>query len=530
MAKAKPLGALQAGPYVKKMLGHIAALSESGKLEEAETMARELYEKFPMRADVNDALSLTLVDQKKTGPAIQYAEFAVKAEPRNAAYLVNLGRLYLDHEVIEDALPTLERAMACKPSPFEAAWAIADFFHETGKADRSISYYEKAIATADRASLLQVRLAYLNALTSLGRVEEAEKLADFLSEIPKYRIIAAVRKAAIKKHKADSPVLGQLLSLRDIEGISSETKCSIDLEIGKIFENSKDYDAAFGYFSSGKKEQIWSSNLGEVERQYNASLIAFTQGTFKNYRNFGIESEQPVFVVGMPRSGTTLTEQIIAAHPLAGGVGELRRIRKLYTSFAHEERPQELFDVFKRVGPEKWKDIPNLYMRLINYLSPGKQRIVDKLPHNFEMVGFMALCFPNARIVHIHRNPVDNFISAYQNHMSVFHGYSFDQVTYAKYYLMYERLMAHWNKVLPGKIFDLDYDRLVQDPEPIVRKLIDFLGLEWSDDCLRFHEKQSTIRTFSKYQVRSAVNSNSVERWRNYEKHLGPMLEILGMK
>lgn len=530
MNMRKPAAKLQAGPYAKKVIGEITALGDAGKLEDAETKARELHKLYPDRADVNDALSLTLVDQKKYGLALPFAEFAVKQEPKNSAYLVNLGRLYLDLEVIEDALPVLERAMACKPTPFQAPWAIAEFFHETGKAERAIPYFEKALAAADNASALQIQQDQLNSLSSLGRVEQAEKLATKLAQQRGFKAIAVVRRASLQKYKTDAPILEELRSLLNEEKIGQERKALALLETGKIYENSKKYDEAFECFARSKIERKWNGDLESFTNEVNAEIAAFNPDVFEKYLKFGSSSEQPVFVVGMPRSGTTLTEQIIGAHPEAGGVGELKRIRTLYSGFARYDRPEDLFQVFDRVGSDKWKDVPNLYLRLINYLSPGKKRVVDKMPHNFVMVGFIALCFPKARIVHIHRNPVDNFISAFQNHMSDFHGYSFDQVTYAKYYQLYERLMAHWNTVLPGKIFDLSYDSLVQEPEPIVRRLIDSIGLPWSDECLKFHEKETTVRTFSKHQVRSAVNANSLERWRNYEKHLGPMLDILGIQ
>ena len=530
MSNLKPAAKLQAGSYVKKVLGELSALSVAGKLEEAESKARELHRQYPDRADVNDALSLALVDQKKQGAALPFAEYAAKAEPKNSAYLVNLGRLYMELEVIEDALPVLERAMACKPAPFQAPWAIAEFFHETGKAERAIPYFEKALATADKSSFMQIQQDLLQSLSSLGRVAQAESVASNMAPHRGFNAIATVRKASLHKYKIDSPIFEELQSLKSEESMGPERKAMVSLEIGRIYENSKKYDEAFDCFANSKVDRKWNGDLEAFAEEAAAHIAAFNPEAFSKYAAFGNPSEQPVFVVGMPRSGTTLTEQIIGAHPHAGGVGELKRIRRLYSGFAREAHPEDLFDVFKRVGPGKWRDVPNLYLRLINYLSPGKKRIVDKMPHNFVMVGFIALCFPNARIVHTRRNPMDNFISAYQNHMSDFHGYSFDQITYAKYYQHYERLMAHWNAVLPGRIFDLNYDELVQEPEPIVRKLVDFIGLEWSDECLKFHEKETTVRTFSKHQVRSAVNANSLQRWRNYEKHLGPMLEILGVQ
>ena len=530
MAKLKSYGTFQAGPVVKKTIEVISALSQAGRLVEAEAKAQELYKQFPDRADVNDALSLTLVDQRKFVLALAFAEAAVKSEPKNPAYLVNLGQLYLDLGVIENALPILERAEACKPSPFEAPWAIAEFFHDSGKAERSIEYFKKALVGADEKSALQIQQDYLRSLISLGRVDEAEKLAAILANHPEYKVSAVIRAASLKKHKVDSPMFEQLQSLRNSEKLEPEAKAGIILEIGRIFENSKNYDEAFRCFAESKVGLKYTGSTEDFTKLVNVLIQAFPADTFSKFAEFGSQSDQPVFVVGMPRSGTTLTERIIAAHPEAAGVGELHRMRNLFSRLTSKEGTQSLDEALRCLGPDQWEDVSKNYLRLINYLSPNKRRIVDKMPHNFVIVGFIALCFPHARFVHCFRNPIDNFVSAFQNRMSSAHGYSFDQVSYAKYYLQYSRLMAHWKSVLPGRIFDLSYEELAQNPEPTARKLIGFLGLEWSDECLRFHEKEATVRTFSKYQVRNAINANSVARWKNYEKYLGPIIEILGAR
>ena len=528
MAKTKSYGAFQAGPVVKKNIELISALSKAGRLVEAETKAQELYKQFPNRADVNDALSLTLVDQRKFGPALAFAEAAAKSEPKSTAYLVNLGRLYLNLEIIEKALPVLERAMARKPSPFEAPWALAAFFYQSGKAERSIEYFEKALAAADKESEVQIRFDYFDALSALGRFDEAEKVASVLLDNPVSHAMASVRIAGLRKHTIDSSAFDQLQSLRNSESLGADAKVRVFLELGRIYENSSRYDEAFRCFADSKIERNWKDSVAATTRLFDRLIEIFSAEAISRNGSVGNPSEQPVFVVGMPRSGTTLTEQIIAAHPEAGGAGELARIGKLFLSIMNEKDNQRPALSLESVSVKKWNAISEDYLSLINFLCPEKRRVVDKMPHNFLRLGFISLCFPNAKIVHCFRNPMDNFISAYKNNMNEYHGYSFDQVDYAQYYKQYSRLIEHWKRVLPGKIFDLSYEELVQDPELVTRRLIEFVGLGWSDDCLKFHEKETTVRTFSKQQVRSAINANSLAQWKNYEKHLGPMLEIFG--
>jgi hypothetical protein len=149
------------------------------------------------------------------------------------------------------------------------------------------------------------------------------------------------------------------------------------------------------------------------------------------------------------------------------------------------------------------------------------------MPHNFRDIGFIHLCFPNAKIIHCRRNPLDNFISAFQNLMNANHSYAYDQTDYGEYYLEYRRLMNHWKSIFPESIYESDYEALTQNPEMEVRKILDFLGLPWEDACLKFNERKSTVKTFSLMQVRNPINKGSIARWRNYEKQLSPVIAIL---
>jgi hypothetical protein len=229
----------------------------------------------------------------------------------------------------------------------------------------------------------------------------------------------------------------------------------------------------------------------------------------------------------MPRSGTTMTEQIIASHSRVEGVGELMRMGAMAKYFSGRGGMRQVLDKMTEVGPERWKDAPRQYLNLLDTLAPGAKRAVDKLPHNFLWLGFIHLCFPNAKIIHCRRSPLDTFISAFQNEMSEFHSYSYDQVRYGEYYVEYLRLMDHWKVTMPGNIYESQYEALTKNPEVEIRKILNFLGLPWEEACLKFNERGATVRTFSHLQVRNPINTGSVARWRNYEKHLAPLIAVL---
>jgi hypothetical protein len=222
-----------------------------------------------------------------------------------------------------------------------------------------------------------------------------------------------------------------------------------------------------------------------------------------------------------------MTEQIIAAHSLTEGVGELQRMIVMAKRFTTPNGMRQVLNKMTEVGPERWKDIPQMYLNLLNVLAPKAKHTVDKLPHNFLYLGFIHLCFPNARIIHCARHPLDSFISAFQNQLSAFHSYGYDQVAYGEYYLNYLRLMNHWKAVMPNSIYQLQYEALTANPEVEVRNMLNFLELPWEEACLKFNERESTVKTLSRLQVRNSINTASVARWKNYEKHLGPIIGIL---
>ncbi len=511
---------------VVEEIAGIQSLLRAKRGLEAEAAARRLQQHYPSRGDVNHALAIALIRQDKDGEAIVFAKAALKAEPRNAAYLVNLGRLYLKYEVVEDALPLLEKAMRLDPSLYESPRALGEFFHQVGNGHRAVAYLKQALAISPPGQRDQIKMQLVEVISSLGQTEEAESLLKPLAEIGRFRKVALVQLAGLRRHKIESSIFGQLQ--RELEGgpPSAMESSSLHNAIGRIFENSGEYASAFEHFRKSKELLKKDFDFDSLKRTVDSAIADFTPEILKEFEGYGDPSRLPVFVVGMPRSGTTLTEQIIAAHPKAAGVGELERIGRLRKGLSPGESTAEMLDAMRTGGAARVRLMTDSYLGLLRFLAPSAKRAVDKMPQNFLRLGFIALLFPNARIVHCQRDPADTFISAYQNMMLSNHSYSYSPAGFARYYKEYSRLMAHWNLVLPDRIFNLAYEDLVADPEAKTREMLEFLGLPWDSRCLRFHETAATVKTFSKQQVRSPINRNSIGRWRNYQEQLHPLIEI----
>jgi hypothetical protein len=258
-------------------------------------------------------------------------------------------------------------------------------------------------------------------------------------------------------------------------------------------------------------------------------IATFDRAFFASRMGFGHASDIPVFVIGMPRSGTTLTEQILASHPRIWGAGERSDFGDILKEMQFDAIRSPNFPQSIRGVPAKSiREVGSRYVGSIGRGAGKALRVVNKMPHNFEYLGLIALALSKAKIIHCRRDPLDNCLSCFMQSFNESHAYNRDLETLGLYYRQYHRLMEHWKAVLPAKIFDLPYEDMVAQQETMSRALIEFVGLEWDDACLAFHDTERSVSTPSRWQVRQPIYKSSLKAWRAYEKHLAPLKEALG--
>ena len=304
---------------------------------------------------------------------------------------------------------------------------------------------------------------------------------------------------------------------------------SLHWAAGKIADDSGQYDRAWPHFVAGKTLDYPEYDIGRQIEIAAAMKETFTASFFEERKEAAHQSNRPVFVIGMPRSGTTLIEQIIASHGKADSGGEIAYFNRISNRLAFVSSGPEAF--VKYASALEIKDLKSMatgFLALLDRISPSAKRVVDKMPHNFERLWLIALLFPNATYIHSVRNPLDTCLSLFSNGMTDTHAYSRTLDDLGRYYCMYRDLVEHWRNHAPVRIYDSVYETLVSHAQTASRQLIDETGLPWDDACLRHQGGTRAIRTLSHRQARQPIYQTSVKRWRRYENHLGPLRQALG--
>jgi tetratricopeptide (TPR) repeat protein len=493
--------------------------------------AEKFYQAYPNDAHSNYEFARALVRNDKKRIALEHAEKANALQPHNPKYVFLLGRLYLDFHLFEYATPLLREAVLKLPKSILVQWAMADFLVEMGNGKAAIVHYETAIGlNPDIAQKGQLLLSYAHCLNTVGAKAEADDVMVRLSSLKEeHQYPALIMRSKFKKFKPDSQIALDLNNALNDPKLSLADRSDALLSLGNSQEVVGNYDQAFELWKKSRELRKIHGDRGIGYKELKQTNAFYTSEILQEGAKFGHPSERPLFVVGMPRSGTTLIEQIISSHPDAFGVGELGRMHKLEKAFRSDYTGASVYErLLKNAKVGELKKRAEETLNLLNVVAgPAAKRVVDKLPIQYFSMGYIHLCFPNAKFIHCQRHPADSFISAYQSHMIQFHEYSFDQKLYVEAYLTKQALMAHWKESFPDKIFELHYEQLVTHPEQMVREMLDFIGLPWDENCMQFFKNAGTVRTISNDQVRKPIYTSSKARWRKYERHLGPLFEAL---
>ncbi|WP_084684832.1 tetratricopeptide repeat protein [Methylohalobius crimeensis] len=545
-------------------LGSVAM--RQGLPEEAVEHFRKALAINPDHADANNNMGGLLFKDSRLAEAVQYLERALTVKPDSSEALNNLGQIYLSYNQFEDARECFRKALAIHPRFVEAINNVGTTYLNDGQLVEAEEYFRQALAiNADHADTYNnLGAVYLNR----GQPEEAvnyfrqalelnpdhpsahSNLGVVLQQQGKMTEAAKCFKEAIRilpkqgeayrhlvncyKIKAEGEEIQQIESLLQDPNVLPIQRIPLHFALGKSYDDIGDFDRAFMNYAEANR--LWRADLDSRNKaldmdqfsKYVDNIIeAFPQGFFSGDVPRASESEVPVFIVGMFRSGTTLVEQIIASHSRAFGAGELKKISQIVAKLQERLGCGLYPEGISRLDHEMVKGAANEYLDYVTHLAGPTERITDKMPNNIWQLGLIAMMFPNAKIIYCRRDPKDICLSCFFQRFTDEVPYSTDLRDSGKFYLETERIARHWKSVLPMPILEVEYERLVDTPQRESRRIIDFIGLEWEDNCLNFHKTRRNVSTASVWQVRQPIYTKSVKRWQRYAKHIKPLLEVL---
>jgi tetratricopeptide (TPR) repeat protein len=506
-------------PAPGKIEGLLARANKSfaeGDYAQAATLFSEFIELVPRRPDVLNTLGVALLELHRYQEAEQRYREAIEIDPAFVEALCNLASVLQGDP--QEAEEYVRRALRVNPKHVGARTMLGRTLAFTGRAHEAKTAFRKALKIAPNNSDALLGLAQIE--RTEGRFDEAESLNKRVLKInPKDPIAWAALNSTRKMTAADSDWLKGAEEIAG-SGIQLWEEAELRFAIGKYFDDVEDFARAFQNYKRANELLKSVAQKYDTQNHYRFAddmIRAYSQQTMATIGSGGSDSMKPILVVGMPRSGTSLAEQIIASHPTAQGAGEPDFWLNAARTHQGEMRQGIL-------GESKRKKLAEEYLRVLERHCPGAQRVVDKTLINSDYLGFIHSVFPNARIVRMMRDPIDTCLSCYFQHFSTAMRFSMDLNDLADYYRVNQRLMNHWCSALPaGTVLQVPYEELVVDQEAWTRKILDFLGLEWDARCLSFHETRRSVNTASAWQVRQKMYTQSSGRWRNYEKFIGPL-------
>ena len=507
-------------PGTANLLG--ATYAALGQMDEAIASYTRALQSWPDFAEAHSNLGDALLGLGKTEEAAASYQKAIHLKPELVVAQTNLGAALIRLGNPEAALASLRKAVEIEPGLAEAHNNLGMALNDLGRPREAISSLTRALQINPNFAAAHNNLGAT--LTSLGEPDKAiESHCRALQIDPAfasaYRFLSAV-----KTFRNGDPEIERMLRLLERKNLPDKDRTDLNFALAKAHEDTGDYDHAFSYFDAGnrlRKEELnydissTRALFARIKKTFSSDVAILQDAAESGTAN----RQRPVFVVGMPRSGTSLVEQILASHSQVHGAGELVLLGQSVNAVDWASG---------KLAADQFRFVRETYLSGLEKLSRPESCVVDKMPNNFWWIGFIIAALPGASIIHVKRDARATCWSNYKHYFSgKGNGYAYDLQDVAEYFKMYVDLMSFWHKLFPGRIVDLDYESLTENQEEESRKLLSQIGLEWEDQCLEFHKTERAVQTASALQVRRKMYRDSSSEWQKYEKYLEPMVEAL---
>jgi len=513
----------------KGRLAEAARLHRSGKVEDAERLYRRVLKDNPDNVTALRLLGVIAMQSGHPENAEELLAKAVRLAPDFTGAIVDLGRLHQDQHRLAEAIECFEKAVASDPRSAHASYLLAAALAPAARTAEAAAAYRRAIELNPEHAGAWLGLGHT--LKTLGRQPEA---------IDAYRECIRLKPANgeswwslanLKTYPLGDDDIRAMESALQTPDLNEQSEVNFLFALAKAREDREDYDRAWHYYDTGNRRQRMRENYDPVQTEVNNDAIVevFTEEFLAVNEGLGCDDPAPIFIVGLPRSGSTLIEQILASHSQVEGTAELPYLGRVATSLNRNRADGVNYP--QAVRELKGPNFEALGRRYLEHAAlhrvEGLPRFIDKMPNNFPNVGFAHLILPRARIIDARRHPMDSCLSCYRQLFARGQAFTYDLTEIGEYFLQYQRMMDHWHAVLPGRVLTVQYEELVDDFDNQVRRLLDYCELPWEDACLNFHETDRPVRTASSEQVRQPIYRGAIGFWRRYEEHVGELAQVL---
>lgn len=521
----------EAYPEAYNNLGTL--LRELRKPEQAEHALRKAIAQNPRYIDAYNNLASIHFGEKKEVEALRLMAEVLKFAPRNPKTLLLTARIQTKRGSYREAEQACRMVLADDPSSCEALTVLGQLMHEMDRYEEAIEVLEKAVQLDPEQA--ETRNFYGVALKSVGRLDEAREQILEALKLNDRMYGAYANLNDLVDFSTDQDMFNRIKSLvEDAEDPDAEYLLPMHFAYAKALDDSGQHEKALEHYIAGGRMKRQQLRYVETETFafFDNIKNTFSADTFANRPFEGNMDDRLVFIVGMPRSGSTLVEQIISSHPNVFGAGEVKYFSKSIHSLRDRFPSLSRYpEIVSELDKGQFALLADRYISGIGASAGDASKITDKLLTNYFFVGLIHLVFPNAKIINTRRDPVDTCLSAFTKLFKDDMPHSYDLTEIGRYYLQYKNLMDHWNSVLPtGVLMTVDYEDVVKDTEKAARELIDFVGLPWDKNCLEFYNSSRPVKTASVAQVRKPIYKTAVERWRKYGPGLQPLIDALEVK
>ena len=506
---------------LQKKIQFVLNLCKSKNFSKAESLTRELIDYSPKTIILYNLLGLILTYQKKIDQALSCYKKGLKIKHDDGMLHNNIGTIYKSKREYDKAESYYKKSIELDKNIPESQNNLANLYLFLNKHDKAIGHFKKAIEINPKFLIAHFNLGVF--YKSIGKFNVAINHLKIAIQLNKNFFAAHRALSQIIKFDLNNENFNMLKEIYNDEKIKKNEKIEVIFSLGKAFEDFKEYKKAFEYYDEANnlRRKNISFSIKKEKKEFIDIKKIFNNNIFNKFKGFGNVENKAIFILGMPRSGTTLVEQILSNHPKVYGGDELNFIPDLIKdNFVNENNQYDL----KKINfftEKTLKKIAKDYLTKLNNLSNKHEKVTDKLPINFKWIGLIKLILPNSKIVHCTRNSRDICFSIFKNYFinpQLNFACNLEDIVY--FYNLYNDLMKYWKKTLPEFIYELNYEKIINNPESEIRGLIKFCDLDWNSKCLEFYNNKRVIKTSSDTQVRRKIYKTSINSWKNYEDNL----------